>query len=64
VGALEAADIEAEIVKRLKLNEDRRMRGDFAGVHAAPSIEARLREMASRHPEKVMWIDRMLPQEG
>jgi uncharacterized protein len=34
---LEAADIEAEVVKRLKLNEDRRLRGDFAGVHAAPT---------------------------
>jgi hypothetical protein len=34
---LEGADIEAEIVRRLKLSEDRRMRGDFAGVHAAPA---------------------------
>jgi hypothetical protein len=33
----EAADIETEIVKRLKRNEDRRTRGDFAGVHVAPA---------------------------
>jgi predicted AAA+ superfamily ATPase len=33
----EAVDIEAEIVKRLKRNEDRHLRGDFAGVHAVPA---------------------------
>jgi hypothetical protein len=32
----DASDIGAEIGRRLKRNEDRRMRGDFAGVHAAP----------------------------
>jgi uncharacterized protein len=30
------ADVEAEIVKRLKRNEARPMPGEFAGVHAAP----------------------------
>lgn len=34
---LDAADVEAEIVKRLKRNEQPRMRGEFAGVHAAPA---------------------------
>jgi hypothetical protein len=36
----EAADTDAEIVKRLKRDEDRRTRGDFAGVHAAPATSA------------------------
>jgi uncharacterized protein len=34
---LDPADVEAEIVKRLKRNEQPRLRGDFAGVHAAPA---------------------------
>jgi Swt1-like HEPN/Protein of unknown function (DUF499) len=37
---VDGADIEAEVVKRLKLNEDRRLRGDFAGVHTAPTTSA------------------------
>jgi hypothetical protein len=54
----EPADIEAEIVKRLKRNEDRHLRGDFAGVHAAPASsgnvgdepEARLAILGPTYP--------------
>jgi predicted AAA+ superfamily ATPase len=37
---IDVADIEAEIVRRLKRNEDKRTRGEFAGVHAAPETSA------------------------
>ena len=43
---LDPADIEAEIVKRLKRNEQPRMRSDFAGVHAAPAKLGRGRRRA------------------
>jgi predicted AAA+ superfamily ATPase len=42
----EAADIEAEIVKRLKTNEARPKRGDFTGVHAAPANSAEVGDEA------------------
>lgn len=43
---LDPADVEAEIVKRLKRNEQPRMRGDFAGVHAAPANSAEVGDEA------------------
>ena len=37
---IETADVDAKIIALLKRNEDRRLRGDFAAVHASPETSA------------------------